>query len=50
MSDKIHEYLMVIEAARYISDGDVVLVGTGLPMVASLFAQKKPCSKYVLRS
>ena len=32
--------LMVVEAARYISDGDTVMVGTGLPMVASLFAQK----------
>ena len=32
--------LMVVEAARYISDGDIVMVGTGLPMVASLFAQK----------
>ena len=52
MSDKIHEYLMVIEAARYISDGDVVLVGTGLPMVASLFAQKNhaPNMCYVVES
>lgn len=32
--------LMVVEASRYISDGDTVMVGTGLPMVASLFAQK----------
>ena len=32
--------LMVVEGSRYISDGDTVLVGTGLPMVASLFAQK----------
>ena len=32
--------LMVVEAARYISDGDIVLVGTGLPFAASLFAQK----------
>ena len=30
--------LMVIEASRYIGDGDNVLVGTGLPMVAGLFA------------
>ncbi|MDP6403380.1 MAG: CoA-transferase [SAR202 cluster bacterium] len=39
-----HDYgldeLMVIEASRYIEDGDVVMVGTGLPMVAGLFAQK----------
>ena len=32
--------LMVIEASRYIADGDNVLVGTGLPMVAGLFALK----------
>jgi len=32
--------LMVIEASRYIEDGDIVMVGTGLPMVAGLFAQK----------
>ena len=32
--------LMVVEASRYISDGDTVLVGTGMPMVAALFAQK----------
>ena len=32
--------LMVVEAARYINDGDTVMVGTGLPMVAGLFAQK----------
>jgi glutaconate CoA-transferase subunit B len=32
--------LMVVEASRYISDGDTVMVGTGLPMVAGLFALK----------
>ena len=32
--------LMVVEASRYISDGDVVIVGTGLPMVAGLLALK----------
>ena len=32
--------LMVVEASRYIVNGDTVMVGTGLPMVASLFAQK----------
>ena len=31
---------MVVEASRYINDGDTVMVGTGMPMVASLFAQK----------
>ncbi len=32
--------LMVVEASRHIADGDVVMVGTGLPMVASLLALK----------
>ena len=32
--------LMVVEASRYISDGDTVLVGTGLPMIAGLLALK----------
>ena len=32
--------LMVVEASRYINDGDVVMVGTGLPMVAALLALK----------
>ena len=32
--------LMVVEASRYIADGDIVMVGTGLPMVASLLALK----------
>ena len=32
--------LMVVEASRHIRDGDVVLVGTGLPMVAGLLAQR----------
>ena len=32
--------LMVVEAARYINDGDIVLVGTGLPFAAGLFALK----------
>ncbi|MFQ5849603.1 MAG: CoA-transferase subunit beta [Candidatus Binatia bacterium] len=32
--------LMVIEAARHIEDGDVVMVGTGLPMVATTLAMK----------
>lgn len=32
--------LMVIEASRYIEDENIVLVGTGLPMIASLLAQK----------
>ena len=32
--------LMVIEASRQIEDENIVLVVTGLPMVASLLAQK----------
>ena len=32
--------LMVVEASRHIEDGDTVMVGTGLPIVASLFALK----------
>ena len=32
--------LMVVEASRYIADGDIVMVGTGLPMVAALLALK----------
>jgi len=32
--------LMVVEASRHIDDGDIVMVGTGLPMVASLLALK----------
>jgi glutaconate CoA-transferase, subunit B len=32
--------LMIIEAARHIRDGETVFVGTGMPMVAALYAQK----------
>ena len=32
--------LMVVEASRYISNGDVVMVGTGMPFVASMLAMK----------
>ena len=34
--------LMVVEASRYIEDGDTVLVGTGLPMVAKPAGPEKP--------
>ena len=34
------EELMVIEAARYIEDHEVVFAGTGLPLVSTMFAQK----------
>lgn len=37
--------LMVVEASKYINDGDVVMVGTGMPMVAGLFAQKNHAPK-----
>ena len=40
MSDYRLDELMVVEASRHIADGDVVMVGTGLPMVAGLFALK----------
>lgn len=40
MTDWRPDELMVTEASRHISDGDVVLVGTGLPMVAGLLAQR----------
>lgn len=32
--------LMVIEAARHVGDGDVVFVGTGLPLLATTLAQR----------
>jgi len=32
--------LMIIESARNIRDGETVFVGTGMPMVAALYAQK----------
>ena len=32
--------LMVVEASRYIGDGDTVMVGTGLPFAAAFLAQK----------
>lgn len=34
------EELMVIEASRYLQDWDVVFVGTGLPLLATTFAQR----------
>jgi len=34
------EELMVIEASRFIKSADTVILGTGLPMVAAIFAQK----------
>ena len=39
-NDSNPDELMVVEASRYIKDGDTVMVGTGLPMVAGLFALK----------
>ena len=40
MNDYSPEELMVIEAARYIEDHEVVFAGTGLPLVSTMFAQK----------
>ena len=34
------EELMDIEASRFIKNTDTVILGTGLPMVAAIFAQK----------
>ena len=34
------EELMSIEASRFIESNDTVILGTGLPMVAAIFAQK----------
>src|SRR3972149_159216 len=50
--DFTNQELMVTEAARHIQDGYVVLVGTGLPMVATTFAQKThaPDLIYVVES
>ena len=43
---------MVVEASRYITDGDVVMVGTGLPMVAGLLALKNhaPNMAYIVET
>jgi glutaconate CoA-transferase subunit B len=40
MEDYSPEELMVIEAARYIENHEVVFAGTGLPLVSTMFAQK----------
>ena len=40
MTEYALDELMVVEASRHIEDGNIVMVGTGLPMVASLFALK----------
>jgi len=39
-SDYTLNELMIIEAARHIRDGETVFVGTGMPMVATMYAQK----------
>lgn len=39
-SDFKPDELMIIEAARHIRDGETVFVGTGMPMVAAMYAQK----------
>jgi len=40
--------LMVIEAARYLREGDVVFVGTGLPMLATTLAQRTHAPNVVI--
>ena len=44
--------LMVIEASRFISNTDTVILGTGLPMVAAIFAQRThaPEGNFVVES
>ena len=37
--------MMVIEASKFISNGDTVMVGTGMPFVASIFALKSHAPK-----
>ncbi|MGC8809725.1 MAG: CoA-transferase subunit beta [bacterium] len=32
--------IMIIESARHINDGEIVFAGTGLPLVAAMYAQK----------
>ncbi|MGQ9693904.1 MAG: CoA-transferase subunit beta [Thermodesulfobacteriota bacterium] len=32
--------IMIIESARHIKDGEIVFAGTGLPLVAAMYAQK----------
>ncbi len=41
MAEKIKlDELMIIEAARHVRDGETVFAGTGMPLVAAMFAQK----------
>jgi glutaconate CoA-transferase subunit B len=40
--------LMIIEAARRLRDGDVVFVGTGLPMLATTLAQRRHAPNIVM--
>ncbi len=40
--------LMVIEAARQLRDGDIVFVGTGLPMLATTLAQRAHAPNVVM--
>ncbi len=41
MAEKIKlDELMIIEAARNVRDGETVFAGTGMPLVAAMFAQK----------
>ena len=41
MAEKIKlDELMIIEAARHVRDGETVFAGTGMPLVAAMYAQK----------
>jgi glutaconate CoA-transferase subunit B len=47
-----NDELMIIEGSRYIRDTDTVVIGTGFPMAASMFAQKThaPNANFVIES
>lgn len=46
--DYSREELMVIEATRQLRDGDIVFVGTGLPMLATTLAQRTHAPNVVM--
>lgn len=44
----VRQELMVIEAARHVRDGDIVFVGTGLPLLATTLAQRTHAPNVVM--
>ncbi|MFI6601566.1 CoA-transferase subunit beta [Nonomuraea sp. NPDC050536] len=52
MSGALPREILVVEGARQIRDGDLVIVGTGLPLLAATLAQKThaPDAKLVIES